>query len=217
MTTDEALYDVVIIGGGTAGLFSAYYAGMRELKTKIIDFLPELGGTVIRFYPDKDIYDIGGIPKISGRDFVAQAKEQGLLFDPDVVLNQAIEQLNPQDDGTFELIGDQGERHYARKVVIAAGPGVIRRKGETDQYKFDVEPLKRWGFTLEKRRIPVNEHMQTPRDGVYAAGDIAGYPKKWRLIASAYTESITAINHIKCTLDPSASGQVYSSILYDND
>lgn len=30
------IYDVTIIGGGPAGLFSAFYSGLRELKTKLL-------------------------------------------------------------------------------------------------------------------------------------------------------------------------------------
>lgn len=33
----DNIYDVTVIGGGPAGLFSAFYAGLREMKTKIID------------------------------------------------------------------------------------------------------------------------------------------------------------------------------------
>ena len=40
------LYDVTIVGGGPAGLYSAFYSGMRDLKTKIIEFNPQLGGKV---------------------------------------------------------------------------------------------------------------------------------------------------------------------------
>lgn len=38
------IYDVTIIGGGPAGLYSAFYSGMRDMKTKIIEFHPYLGG-----------------------------------------------------------------------------------------------------------------------------------------------------------------------------
>lgn len=36
---NEEIYDVTIIGGGPAGLFAAFYSGMREMKTKIIEYL----------------------------------------------------------------------------------------------------------------------------------------------------------------------------------
>ena len=37
------IYDVTIIGGGPTGMFAAFYAGIRELKVKIIETLPVLG------------------------------------------------------------------------------------------------------------------------------------------------------------------------------
>lgn len=36
----EELFDVTVIGGGPAGLYSAFYSGLREMKTKIIEFQP---------------------------------------------------------------------------------------------------------------------------------------------------------------------------------
>src|SRR5699024_11877636 len=46
----DNIYDVTVIGGGPAGLFSAFYAGLREMKTKIIDGQDQLGGKV-HLYP----------------------------------------------------------------------------------------------------------------------------------------------------------------------
>ena len=38
------VYDITIIGGGPAGLFASFYAGLRDAKTKIIEATGELGG-----------------------------------------------------------------------------------------------------------------------------------------------------------------------------
>lgn len=38
MAENHEVYDVTIIGGGPIGLFAAFYCGMRELKTKVIEF-----------------------------------------------------------------------------------------------------------------------------------------------------------------------------------
>ena len=51
------IYDITIIGAGPAGMFAAFYAGMRQAKTKIIDTLPQLGGQLATLYPEKYIYD----------------------------------------------------------------------------------------------------------------------------------------------------------------
>lgn len=41
----EDLYDVTILGGGPVGLFAAYYAGFRTLRTKIVESLNALIGS----------------------------------------------------------------------------------------------------------------------------------------------------------------------------
>jgi thioredoxin reductase (NADPH) len=50
------IFDVTVIGGGPAGLYSAFYSGLREMKTKIIEYQPQLGGKV-HVYPEKMIWD----------------------------------------------------------------------------------------------------------------------------------------------------------------
>ena len=46
--------------------------------------------------------------------------------------------------------------------------------------------------------------MATTRERVYAAGDVASYPGKVKLIATGFGEAATAINNIAVALDPSA-------------
>ncbi len=38
------IYDITIVGGGPVGLFAAFYGNMRQVKVKLIDSLPQLGG-----------------------------------------------------------------------------------------------------------------------------------------------------------------------------
>src|ERR1051325_6834427 len=85
---DDEIYDVTIIGGGPVGLFGAFYAGMRQMKTKIIDSLPELGGQLTALYPEKYVYDMPGFPKILARDLAKELIAQGTQFNPEFVLEQ---------------------------------------------------------------------------------------------------------------------------------
>ena len=48
----DSVYDIIIIGAGPTGLFGSFYAGMRGLKTLIVDALPEVGGQVAVLYPE---------------------------------------------------------------------------------------------------------------------------------------------------------------------
>ena len=61
----EEIFDVTIIGAGPTGMFGGFYAGLRGMKCKIIDSMEALGGQVSAMYPEKDIFDVAGFPRIS--------------------------------------------------------------------------------------------------------------------------------------------------------
>jgi thioredoxin reductase (NADPH) len=52
--------------------------------------------------------------------------------------------------------------------------------------------------------IRVDSTMRTNRPGVFAAGDVTTYPGKLKLIATAFGEAATAVNHAKQFTDPTA-------------
>lgn len=85
-------------------------------------------------------------------------------------------------------------------------------------FSADLGPIKQWGIRLEGQYIPVNQFMQVSDaegaliPGVYAAGDIATFPGKLKLIATGCGEIATAVYHAKTVVDPSAKfTQVHSS------
>ena len=116
--------DITIIGGGPTGLFAAFYAGLRGVSARIIDSLPELGGQLTALYPEKFIYDVGGIPRILARDLAAQLAEQGLQFGADVRLEEQVQELKRNDDGSMIITTDKAE-YPTKAVVIAAGKGAF--------------------------------------------------------------------------------------------
>jgi thioredoxin reductase (NADPH) len=69
----------------------------------------------------------------------------------------------------------------------------------------DLGPLKTWGFELQRNQIAVDKiTMATNVPGVYAAGDVAWYPAKFKLIATGAAEAVTAVNHAVTHYDPKA-------------
>jgi ferredoxin/flavodoxin---NADP+ reductase len=120
----QELYDVTVIGGGPAGLYSTFYSGLREMKTKIIEYQPELGGK-IHVYPEKMIWDVGGLTPTSGADLIKQLVKQGLTFDPTVVLNEKIESITRNEDGIFVLQAASGQTHFSKTVIVAVGSGIL--------------------------------------------------------------------------------------------
>jgi thioredoxin reductase (NADPH) len=117
------LKDITIVGGGPTGLFGAFYAGLRGLSTRIIDSLPDLGGQLVALYPEKYIYDVGGIPKILAKDLARDMIEQGLQFGPEVFLDQQITELVSEGEN-FILRGPDAE-FLTRSVLISGGKGAF--------------------------------------------------------------------------------------------
>lgn len=125
--TEKELFDIIIVGAGPTGLFGVFYAGMRGMKTKVIEALPEVGGQLTALYPEKDIFDVAGFPKVGAKRLVEECKEQADLANPNTVyvFNQRVEELNRLEDGTFELVTQVGEKHYGKCVVLSAGIGAF--------------------------------------------------------------------------------------------
>jgi thioredoxin reductase len=121
---EQECFDVTIIGGGPAGLYSAFYSGLREMKTKIIEFQPQLGGK-IHIYPEKMIWDVGGQTPITGAKLIDQLVEQGLTFNPEVVFNERIISIS-RNEGLFVLKADTGQIHYSKTVIVAVGSGILK-------------------------------------------------------------------------------------------
>jgi len=123
MSTD--LFDITIIGGGPSGLYAAFYAGLRDAKTKIIDSLPQLGGQLAALYPEKYVYDIPGFPRVLAREFVERQVEQAMRFSPAVCLNEKVVKLDHHDNGAIALHTEPGNVHLTKTVIVAAGVGAF--------------------------------------------------------------------------------------------
>src|SRR5690625_3368514 len=97
------LVDITIIGGGPTGMFTSFYAGLRQSSVKIIESLPELGGQLTALYPDKFIYDIAGLPKISGQDLIENLLDQMDQFDPIICTGETVQTIEKTSEKLFEI------------------------------------------------------------------------------------------------------------------
>ncbi|GMK42586.1 ferredoxin--NADP reductase [Paenibacillus sp. CCS19] len=315
---DAALTDIIVIGGGPAGMFAAFYCGMRQASVKIIESMPQLGGQLAALYPEKYIYDVAGFPKVTAGELVHQLQEQMKLFNSEVCLEEKVTQVIKRDERLFEVRTDQSI-HFAKSVIITAGVGafeprrlelpeaaryekrnlhyfvsdlqqfagkniVISGGGDSavdwalmlepiaasvtlvhrrdkfrahehsvdnlyqssvrlatsneivalhgtdaieritlehvktkEQQELNVDavivnfgfvsslgPIAEWGLEIDGGSIVVDSRMETSIPGIYAAGDIATYPGKLKLIAVGFGEAPTAVNNAKVYIDPSA-------------
>ncbi len=115
--------DVVIIGAGPVGLFAVFELGLLGLNAHIVDVLDRPGGQCAELYPEKPIYDIPGLPVVTGQELTDRLLEQIRPFGPKFHFSELVEQLHRLDGGKFKLVTDAGTEITAPVVVIAAGGG----------------------------------------------------------------------------------------------
>jgi ferredoxin/flavodoxin---NADP+ reductase len=119
----DAITDITIIGGGPTGLFAAFYAGLRGISCRIVDALPQLGGQLMALYPEKYIFDVGGLPRILAKDLAKNMVEQGTQFGPEVVLGAEVQRLE-REDGHWRLVTPRGD-FLTKTVCVTAGKGAL--------------------------------------------------------------------------------------------
>ena len=139
MTTDpvklasdlDEVVDITVIGDGPVGMCTAFWAGMREASSRVIDSLPELGGELTTLYPEKWIFDVPGPPRVLARDLVEMLRQQSLeQFDVPVHLNTTADTISWEGEGEDRVVvlhTDRGDLR-SRAVIIAGGHGAFEPK-----------------------------------------------------------------------------------------
>jgi len=122
---ETATTDVAIIGGGPAGMFAAFYAGMRQMSVTLIESMPQLGGQLAALYPEKFIYDVAGFPKVKAQELVDNLKRQMELFQSDVRLEEKVQNVRKLAERRFEIVTDKAA-YEAKAVIITAGVGAFQ-------------------------------------------------------------------------------------------
>lgn len=130
--------------------------------------------------------------------FRAHAHSVRLLQESNVSIITNARVLDVQGDSrvrsvTVEAKGGEPQVIEADEVVSALG------------FIAELGPLLDWGLDVQDRYITVDQHMMTSREGVYAAGDIADFDGKVRLLAVGFGEAATAINNLTVSLHPELS------------
>ena len=120
--------DVVIIGAGPVGLFAVFELGLLDMKCDVIDILDKPGGQCAELYPDKPIYDIPGIPEISGGELTKSLLEQIKPFNPEFHLSTIVSELKQINDDLWEVVTDSDKIFHTKVIVIAAGGGSFQPK-----------------------------------------------------------------------------------------
>jgi thioredoxin reductase (NADPH) len=120
--------DAVVIGAGPVGLFAVFELGLLDIKAHVIDILDKPGGQCAELYPEKPIYDIPGLPIVTGQELTDRLLAQIKPFGATIHLGQRVDALQRREDGRFRVITDTGTQFLAKVVVVAAGGGSFTPK-----------------------------------------------------------------------------------------
>jgi len=178
--------DVIIIGAGPIGLFAVFELGLLDLKAHLVDILDRAGGQCTELYPEKPIYDIPGLPIVTGQELTDRLKEQITPFGAQFHFSQMASSLVKLDDGRWKLTTDMGTELVAPVVVIAAGGGSFVPKRPPVPGIEDYEN-KSVHYAVRK--------METFRDKnilIAGGGDSA---LDWTLNLAPIARSLTLVHH----------------------
>jgi len=108
------MYDVIIVGGGPAGLTAAIYAMRRTLKALVIS--EEFGG-IVATVPHIENYP--GFKEINGMDLMKKMEEQVKGFGAEIIYGEHAEKITEVKDG-FKVKTEVKE-YEAKAVILAFG------------------------------------------------------------------------------------------------
>lgn len=120
------IHDITIIGGGPAGLFAAFYAGMRKANTLLIDSSPQLGGQLAALYPEKYIYDIPGLPKVKAATLIQNLLDQLDGFPHQYRLTEMLQEIVQKED-VLEIKTNKNT-YLTKAVILACGNGLFEAR-----------------------------------------------------------------------------------------
>ncbi len=121
-TAGNPFYDVVVVGGGPAGLGAAVYAASEGLRTLLVE-RTATGGQAGQ---SSKIENYLGFPRgVSGNDLAQRARDQATRFGVEVLTAAEVTEVAPSGDGRVVHFAD-GSRVTAHAVVLATGVSYSR-------------------------------------------------------------------------------------------
>ena len=215
MTTQDKVHEVVIIGGGPAGLMTAFYCGTSGMKPMILEALDFLGGQAAALYPEKPVYDIPGILECTGQELADSLTEQVMQIEPYIEFNQSVDELK-QIDGMWNIFCKSGKVFKCKAIIIATGKGAFSPiklgcPGETEYYGKGLTYTVKHISDYKKKDVLIVGGGDSAMDWTCTLKDVA---KSVTLIhrRDGFKAHIGAVNQIKAMAE---AGEINMFIPYE--
>lgn len=192
------VFDITIIGGGPAGLFASFYAGLRDAKTKIIEATGELGGALVHEYPNEVLRDVAGFVLITAKKLAENFIEQATMYEHQILRNESVSSLEFDKASKIWTVKTNKGSHQTKVVVLALG--TMEKVGAKS--KALVDSLKALGVKINGQGIAVDATMNAGLPGLYACGDVISKAKELNFISMATAEAAMAVNNAKKYISP---------------
>jgi len=121
-------HQLIIVGGGPAGLAAGVYAGRKMLKALLVS--RDLGGQVLL---SSEIENYLGYPSVRGMELGAKFEEHLRQYDIDISVGENVEKIE-EEKGDFRVVTEGGKSWLAEAVIIATGakPRTLGVPGERE-------------------------------------------------------------------------------------
>ncbi len=113
---EPGVYDLIVIGGGPAGLTAALYASRAGLSTLLLEKLA-VGGQIFLTY---EVENYPGIEKITGPELVKSMENQALAFGT-VIKSEEVLSVGNKEGGVREIKTASGAVFRSYAVILAPG------------------------------------------------------------------------------------------------
>jgi thioredoxin reductase (NADPH) len=177
--------DALIVGAGPVGLFAVFELGLLDIKAHLVDILDKAGGQCAELYPEKPIYDIPGIPYVTGQGLTDALMEQIKPFGATFHLGEMVTSLEKTGDPGFRVTTDRDKTFECKIVVVAAGGGSFQPKRPPIQ---GIEPYEGKSVFYAVRQM---EAFRDKRLLVVGGGDSA---LDWTLNLQPLAKRLTLIH-----------------------
>ncbi|NBD74173.1 FAD-dependent oxidoreductase [Patescibacteria group bacterium] len=177
----DTLYDLIIIGGGPAGVSAAVYAARKKLTSLLIT--PDFGGQSV---VSVDIQNWIGTPHLPGPEMAKQFEAHVMEYaDPALSVKKGLraERVARNEDDTFTVETSQGT-YSSRTVLIATG---------ADRRKLTVPGAQEYEHKGVTYCASCDGPMFTDQDVAVIGGGNAGFESAAQLLA--YCKSVTLLEY----------------------